>query len=71
MSGLRDAINLQQRALSDLRLSRDASAAWSDEPRRRLDRQALDPLGGGGQRLLDALREAAREIAAAEAMMVR
>lgn len=71
MSGLRDAIAGQQRALSDLRRSREASAAWSDERRRRLDRQTLDPLTRDGERLLEALRKAAQEIAAAEGKLSR
>jgi len=71
MSGLRDAIGMQQRALGELRQSRDASSAWSDEPRRRLDRQTLDPLTADGQRLLESLRKAAHELAAAEGMRAR
>jgi hypothetical protein len=68
MSGLRDAIGLQQRGLSELQQSREASSAWSDEPRRRLERQTLDPLTADGQRLLESMRKAAHELAAAEAM---
>jgi len=71
MSGLRDAIAVQQRALSDLKRSREASAAWSDEQRHRLDRQTLEPLTSDGQRLLEALRTAAREIAAAQSKLSR
>jgi hypothetical protein len=68
---LRDAIALQQRGLGDLKRSRDASAAWSDEQRDRLDRQTLEPLTSDGQRLLEALRSAAREIAAAQSKLSR
>lgn len=71
MSGLRDAITVQQRALSELQQSRDGSTAWSDERRQRLDRQCLDPLQSDGRHLLDALRKAAHEIAAAEGMLSR
>lgn len=71
MSGLRDAIAAQQRAISDLRRSRDASAAWSDDQRQRLDKQCLEPLTSEGQRVLDALRKAAHEIAAAERGLCR
>ena len=71
MSGLRDAIAVQQRAISDLRSSREASAAWSDEQRHRLDKQCLDPLASEGQRLLEALRTAGHEITAAEGQLCR
>jgi hypothetical protein len=71
MSGLRDAIASLQRALADLQQSREASAAWSDPQRQSVDRQCLEPLAADGRRLLDALRKAAHEIAAAEAMLSR
>jgi hypothetical protein len=71
MSGLRDAIAAQQRALGELKRSREASAAWSDEQRHRLDRQTLEPLAADGQRLLQALRAAAQEIAAAQSKLSR
>ncbi len=70
-SGLRDAIALQQQALAGLRQSREASGAWCDEPRRSLDRQVLDPLQEDGQRLLERLRGAARDIAQAQQGLVR
>lgn len=69
MSGLRDAIALQQRALSDLQQSRASSTAWADQRRQSLDRQCLDPLQSDGRHLLDALRKAAHEIVAAQAML--
>ena len=71
MPGLRDAINLQQRSLSDLERSRNASTAWSDQQRQQLDRQCLEPLTADGRRLVAALRKAGHEIAAAEAMIKR
>jgi hypothetical protein len=71
MAGLRDAIALQQAGLSDLQRSRDASAAWADDQRENLDRQCLDPLAAEGKRLLEALRTAGHEIAAAEGMLSR
>lgn len=71
MSGLRDAIALQQRALSELQQSRSSSTAWTDEQRQSLDRQCLDRLQSEGRHLLDALRTAAHEIAAAERMLSR
>lgn len=71
MSGLRDAIALQQRALSDLQRSRDASVAWSDEQRQRLDRQTLEPLTSDGHRLLEELRKATHEVAVAAEMLSR
>lgn len=69
MSGLRDAIAQQQRALSDLQQSRASTSAWSDQQRQRLDQQCLDPLEEDGRRLLDALRKAGHEFAAAEGML--
>jgi hypothetical protein len=71
MSGLRDAIALQDGALSELQQSRTGSAAWADDQRHSLDRQCLDPLQADGRRLLDALRKAGHEIAAAEGMVMR
>ena len=71
MSGLRDAIAVQQQALGDLSRCRAASAAWADEQRVSLDRNCLDPVTADGKRLLDALRKAAHEIAAAQQLMAR
>ena len=71
MSGLRDAIAVQQQALTDLSRSRASSSAWVDEQRASLDRNCLDPLATDGKRLLEALRKAAHEIAAARQSMVR
>jgi hypothetical protein len=71
MSGLRDAIALEQRALAELQQSRSGSAAWADERRHDLDRQCLDLLQADGRRLLESLRKAAHEIAAAEGALSR
>lgn len=69
MTALAGAIDLQQRALSDLERSRNASSAWSDEQRERLEHQCLEPLLADGHRLLQAIRLAAREIAMAQTML--
>jgi hypothetical protein len=71
MSGLRDAIALQQKAASELGQCRSNTAAWSDEQRQRLDRECLDPLAQRGQQMLERLRDAAREIAEAQRMLPR
>lgn len=71
MSGLREAIACQQAALSDFKQSRAASAAWSDDARRSLDAQVLDPLTNDGQVLLEQLRKAAHAIAAAQQRLAR
>jgi hypothetical protein len=68
---MRDAIALQERALADLRGSREASAAWSDDQRQSLDRQCLEPLEKDARLLLEALRDAGREITAAEGLLTR
>jgi hypothetical protein len=66
MSGLRDAIAVQGRALAELEQTRQGSSAWSDDQRRSLDRNCLDPLTADGKALLESLRRAAREIADAQ-----
>jgi hypothetical protein len=62
-------VGSQQRSLANLRLARAATGAWSDAQRDKLDRHSLDPLAADGQQLLDALRRAAYDIAAAEAQL--
>lgn len=69
--GLRSAIAQQQQALSELERARAGSAAWDDDQRRGLDRDCLDPLSVEGKRLVEALRKAAHEIAAAQGMVQR
>jgi hypothetical protein len=69
MSRLSAAVAQHHQGLAELQRSRAASDGWSDEQRHRLDRQCLQPLEQDGRRLLDALRRAAAEIAAAEAML--
>ena len=71
MNDLRDAIAVQQQALSDLSRCRAGSAAWADEQRMTLDRTCLDPVTADGKRLLDALRKAGHEIAAARKSLSR
>lgn len=71
MSGLRDAIVVQQQALSELARCRAGSSAWADEQRASLDRNCLDPVTADGKRLLEALHKAAREIDAAQQSLAR
>jgi hypothetical protein len=65
-SGLRESIAAQQQAVTQLERVRAATKAWSDDARQNLDAQALAPLLADGRRLLDRLRQAAREIATEE-----
>ena len=65
MPDLEDAVQVHQLALSNLAQCRAAAGAWSDEQRLQLDRTRLDPIATDGERLLQALQKAAREIAAA------
>jgi len=71
MSGLRDAIAVQQRAITDLEESRRSSAAWADAQREKLDRQRLDPITKEAKHLLAELRSSAHEIASLQKRLAR
>lgn len=71
MSALGDAIQIQQRALGDLRRSRESSVAWHDQQRENLNRQVLDPVEADAKRLLEALRKAGSELDGALSLLPR
>lgn len=71
MSGLRDAINTQQRAVNDLRASCNNAQGWQDDARQSFDRQVIDELERDGRALLERLRSAAHDIASAQQRLIR
>jgi hypothetical protein len=66
-----ESVRLAQEAQAELERARSGSEGWSDDLRQRFDAARFRPLTDAGVRLMQALKKAQEQCAAAERLLLR